>query len=94
MNEELEKKVDIELYEKKMMIENKDDSCLGDKFWIGVLCAFIFGLFGVVVGFTYLDLARKTFFYGFRKGLVANFVLTILLLIGLLIWSQSVVVNP
>lgn len=92
MNEELEKKVDIELYEKKMMKENKDDSCLGDKFWTGFLCAFVFGLVGVVIGFTYQDVARKTFFYGYRKGLVVNFLLSIVFIV--LIWCLVDTGNP
>lgn len=94
MNEELEKKVDIELYEKKMMKENKDDSCLGDKFWTGFLCAFVFGLVGVVIGFTYQGEMRETFFYGFRKGLVVSFALIILALVIWLYWSHLVAGKP
>lgn len=45
-----------------------------DKYWIGVLCAFIFNLLGVVIGFTYLGKMRESFFYGFRKGLTVFYI--------------------
>lgn len=64
------------------------------KFWVGVLCAIVFNLAGVVIDFTYQGEMRETFFYGFRKGLVVSFALIILALVIWLYWSHLVAGNP
>lgn len=61
-----------------------------DKFWIGILCAVVFGLFGVVIGFTYLEFKRESFFNGFRKGLVVNFILAFVVILALGIYLSSI----
>ena len=68
-------------------IQNNESN---DQFWVGILCAIVFNLAGVVIGFTYQGEMRETFFYGFRKGLVMSVALIILVLVIWLFWSQSV----
>lgn len=65
-----------------------------DKLWVGILCAIVFNLAGVVIGFTYQGEMRETFFYGYRKGLVVSFALIILTLAIWLYWSHLVAGNP
>lgn len=86
--EKSEKKVDRE--EDLCKKDDQSSTKLHDKFWIGILCAVVFGLFGAVIGFTYLEFKRESFFNGFRKGLLVNFILAFVGLLALGIYLSSI----
>lgn len=86
--EKSEKKVDRE--EDLCKKDDQSSTKPHDKFWIGILCAVVFGLFGAVIGFTYLEFERESFFNGFRKGLVVNFILAFVGLLALGIYLSSI----